>query len=129
MTFETHGILSATTGILMGDIGALYAVASFLLDRPAYTHDLAFYGERMRAALTIAHHDLPTEATGENWQQVRDTYIGQHGATMELNPALKGVLADDKDPITTLREMGFTGQVAICDPQAGAAAREGRADG
>jgi hypothetical protein len=32
---------------------------------------------------------------------------------MKLDPALKGVLADDKDPITTLREMGFTGQVII----------------
>lgn len=118
MTFETHGILSATTGILMGDIGAVYAVASFLLDRPAYTHELAFYAEKMRAALTIAHPDLPTEATGANWQQVRDSYIGQHGATMTLDPALKGVLANDKDPITTLRDMGFTGQVILCDPEA-----------
>ena len=36
---------------------------------------------------------------------------------MELDPALKGVLADDKDPITTLREMGFNGQVISIDPK------------
>jgi hypothetical protein len=113
MTFETHGVLSTVTGILMGDITGVYAVASFLLDRPAYTHELAHYAARMREALLIAHPDLPTEATSENWQQVCDSYISQRGATMKLDPALKGVLADDKDPITTLREMGFTGQVII----------------
>lgn len=117
MTFETHGVLSTVTGILMGDMGGVYAVASFLLDRPAYTHELAHYWERMREALLIAHPHLPTEATSENWQQLRDTYIAKHGATMELDPALKGVLADDKDQITTLREMGFTGQVITIDPQ------------
>ena len=33
------------------------------------------------------------------------------GSEMELDPALDSVLADDKDPIETLREMGFTGEV------------------
>lgn len=112
-TFETHGILSATTGILMGDIGALYAVASFLLDRPAFTHELAHYGDAMRNALVTAHPELPTEATGENWQQVRDAFVATHGATFALHQSLKGVLADEKDPITTLREMGFAGEVIV----------------
>lgn len=43
--------------------------------------------------------------------EVRDQAISRFGHTMELNPALGGVLADDKDPITTLREMGFKGAV------------------
>ena len=108
---ETHGLLSASTGILMGDIGAVYAVASYLLDRPAYTHELAFYADQMRRALTVVYPDLPIAATAGNWQQIRDDYVERHGATIILDPALKGVLADDKDPITTLREMGFAGEI------------------
>lgn len=111
VTVETHGLLSATTGILMGDIGAVYAVASYLLDRPAYTHELAFYADKMRRALTAVYPDLPIDATAGNWQQIRDDYVERYGSTITLDPALKGVIADDKDPITTLREMGFSGQV------------------
>jgi hypothetical protein len=108
--FETHGVLSASTGILMGDIGALYAVASYLLDRPAFssgTHELAYYGERMQKALVFCHPHLPSEAPDGTWMRVRDDFIVKNGSQMELDGALKGALADDKDPITTLREMGF----------------------
>ncbi|ALF02078.1 MULTISPECIES: DUF7736 domain-containing protein [Salipiger] len=115
MPFETHGVLSATTGILMGDILALYHVVSYLLDRPAYTHELVHYGKGVRAALLTCHPELPSEATSENWKQVRDREIQKWGDTMELDPALKGVLADDKDPVSTLREMGFGGAVITVD--------------
>lgn len=115
--FETHGVLSATTGRLMGDIGALYAVASYLLDRSAYTHELAHYAGAMKSALLLAHPELPDDATQENWQTVRDEFIAKRGDMMELDPSLKGVLADDKDPITTLREMGFAGKVVVIGDQ------------
>ena len=111
MKFATHGVLSASTGILMGDIGSLYEVASHLLDRSAFTHELASYGKPMADALVICHPELPTEANSENWQEVRDTFIAKWGEEMELDPALRGVLADDKDPIQVLREMGFNGEV------------------
>lgn len=105
--FETHGVLSASTGILMGEISELYKVASYLLARPASTHELAHYFKPMRTALLACHPDLPSEATSENWEDVLNTFIAKHGTTIVLSPVLNGVLADDKDPITTLREMGF----------------------
>ena len=111
MKFETHGVLSASTGILMGDIGGVYAVASYLLGRSAYTHELAHYGKRIADALVICHPELPTGAPDGTWQTVRDTFISKWGTEMELDPALEGVLADDKNPIETLREMGFKGDV------------------
>ena len=111
MRFQTRGVLSASTGILMGNIGALYEVASYLLDRPAYTHELAHYAGPMQKALRACHPELPEDAPFGTWQAVRDALIAEHGETMELNPALKGVLADDRDPITTLRDMGFTGEI------------------
>lgn len=117
MQFETHGVLSASTGLLMGDIGALYAVASYLLDRPAFTHELAHYGERMQKALLLCHPELPSEAPDGTWQKVRDAFIARHGDTIQLDGALKGVLADDRDPITTLCDMGFKGEVIQIKPQ------------
>ena len=110
-TFKTHGILSASTGVLMGDIGALYEVASYLLGRPAFTHELAHYGNAMAKALIIFHPELPDDVDGRGWEAVRDQHIEKWGQSMTLDPALAGVLADDKNPIETLREMGFTGEV------------------
>ncbi|WHZ35770.1 hypothetical protein [Sagittula sp. MA-2] len=109
--FKTHGVLSATTGILMGEIDSLYEVASFLLDRPAYTHELGHYSGAMKSALTIALPGFPTEANSENWNDVRLDAISKYGDEIDLPDALKGVLADGKNPITTLREMGFSGEV------------------
>ncbi len=115
MKFETHGVLSASTGILMGDIGALYKVASYLLGRDAFTHELAHYAEPMQRALLACHPELPGDAPNGAWQKVRDDFIAEHGEMMELNEALRDVLADDKDPISTLREMGFKGEIVAIE--------------
>jgi hypothetical protein len=111
MQFETHGVLSASTGILMGDIGALYKVASYLIGRPAFTHELAHYAGPMQKALLICHPELPNDAPNGTWLKVRDDFIAKYGPTMVLNDALQDVLADDKDLITTLHEMGFRGEI------------------
>lgn len=111
MKFATHGVLSASTGILMGDIGDLYKVASYLLGRGAFTHELAHYAGQMQKALLACHPELPDDAPNGTWQKVRGDFISEHGEEFELNEALKDVLADDKDPITTLREMGFRGEI------------------
>jgi hypothetical protein len=109
--FATHGVLSASTGILMGDIGDVYKVTSYLLGRPAYTHELAHYGKRVSEALIICHPELPNEAPDGTWEKVRDDFIAKWGSEMELDPALDAVLADDKNPVETLRDMGFGGKI------------------
>jgi len=109
--FATHGVLGASTGILMGDIGDLYKVVSFLLGRPAHTHDLAHYGKRVADALIICHPELPDDAPDGTWEKVRDAFTSKWGDEMELDPALDAVLADDRNPIETLRDMGFGGKI------------------
>lgn len=115
-SFPTHGILSTSTGILMGDIGGVYEVVSYLLERPAFTHELAHYGRQAAEALQICHPELPATATTENWQEVRDSFIAEWGETRELDPALKGLIADDKNPAETLRAMGFGGKIIGIQP-------------
>lgn len=104
-TFQTHGVLSAATDILMGDIGALYDVGTFLLGRSIYTHELSFYGAGMRAALKAAVPGIPEGVTSENWQEARDAFIAWHGETMALPNELAGCLADGSDAISSLDAM------------------------
>ncbi|MBO9428283.1 hypothetical protein [Sulfitobacter sp. R18_1] len=115
MKFETHGVLSAVTGSLLGDFAALNKVADYLLQRPVFFHELPLYAERMQTALLVCHPELPDDANSDNWEEVRDTFVAKWGDTMELDPALKGVLADDKDPVETLKEMGFGGKIITPD--------------
>lgn len=115
MRFATHGILSASTGILMGDIGELYRVASYLLGRSA-SHELFYYADQISKAILVCHPELPNDAPNGTWKKVRDDFIKAHGKTMELNEALKDVLADDRNLETTLREMGFKGEIIQLTP-------------
>lgn len=108
--FDTHAVLSTCTGKLMGDIDGVYAVTSFLLGRSAYTHELAFYGDRVAEALRYCHPELPSRADFEhvgrnNFADVRAEWEGKLGKTFVLDDALADVLADDKDAIATLKEM------------------------
>ena len=109
--FPTHGVLSVSTGVLMGDIGGVYEVISHMIGRPAMTHELAHYGKRAADALILCHPELPRDVDGRGWEANRDAFIAKHGETFTLDPALKDVLADDKDPVSVLREMGFKGDV------------------
>lgn len=120
MKFPTHAVLGTTTGKLLGDIGGIYKVISFLIGRPAYTHDLAYYGRQAGAALRTALPGLPTEqdAKGINSENYRDhlkrweEYFGQE---IDLPDTLRDVLANDKDCIETATEMVGKDNVIVID--------------
>lgn len=109
--FATHGVLSVSTGVLMGDIGEVYKVMSFLLGRDAFTHELAYYRRAGERALKAAHGELPTRqdfshVTGENHAAVLaewETRLG--GKAFELDDSLRDVLADNEDATSTLKTM------------------------
>lgn len=104
--FKTEDVLSVTTGILMGEIGGVYAVMNFLADRSLYTHELVVYGKAAKAVLLAARPDIPGEATGETWQAVLGSAIAQLGSAVDLDDALRGVIAVDRSPIEALQALG-----------------------
>ena len=119
-TFDTHAILSCSTGILMGDIGGVYQVMSFLLDRDAYTHELAYYGEMASDVLRSQCPDLPGEkdfghVNRENVREVLTEWEATLGKKFELNDALRGCLADEKNAFSTLKEMKPDADVIVID--------------
>lgn len=116
--FPTHAVLSTCTGRLMGDIGGVYQVMSYMLGRDAYTHELAHYGKQAAAALQAAHPGLPGEddfehVNGDNVHDVLDTWIAKLGPTIDLDASLSECLADDRDAIDVLKEMKPDAEVIV----------------
>lgn len=110
MRYPTYAVLSGSTGKLLGDIGELYKVATFLLGRDAYTHELAYYAEHIRVALRTALPGLPTEAeaanvTTENWRDFLAEWEARLGTQIDLPDSLRDCLADEKNCLETAKEM------------------------
>lgn len=120
MKFETHAVLSTSTGRMLGSIDGLYEVIPYLVGRPVYTHELAYYGERAAAALKAALPTLPTEAdaagvTGKNYKDFVSRYTRELGETIDLPDSLRDVLADDRDALSTLRDMVPEDRIVVVD--------------
>ena len=118
MKFTTDAVLGTSTGRLLGDIGGIYQVISFLIGRAAYTHDLAFYGKRASAALKLAIPDLPVEAdaahvTKENFLECLAAWERQFGKEIDLPESLRECLADGKGPVETLSQMVDPAKIVI----------------
>ena len=102
----------------MGDIAGLYQVVSFLLGRNAYTHELGYYGKQVAAAIRVAHPDLPCDedfahVSRKNVHDVLAEWEGKFGKTFELSDSLKDILADERDAVSTLREMRPDADITI----------------
>ena len=64
--FKTSGVISASTGVLLGPLDDVYAVGSYLLGRPMFTHEIVYYSSRVSSALAAAITGLPTHADAEH---------------------------------------------------------------
>src|SRR5579863_3987153 len=94
MKFPTHAVLGTSTGRLLGDIGGIYGVISFLIGRAAYTHDLALYGRKAEVALKAALPALPgpidaEHITKENYRDCLATWEKQFGSEIDLPDSLR----------------------------------------
>ena len=111
-TLPTLGVLSIADGRLMGPRGTtpatngiehVYAAMSHLIGRPAFTHDLAFYG---KAAMQIVVADFPDMAWREEpWTEARDRALNNYGEMVTVPDTWAGAIADDRGPISTLTEL------------------------
>lgn len=118
--FPTHAVLSTCTGRLMGDIGGVYQVMSYMLGRDAYTHELAHYGKQAAAALRYAHPELPGEddfdyVNGDNVHAVLAEWEIKLGQTMNLDSSLNECMADDRNAIDVLKEMKPDADVIVVE--------------
>jgi hypothetical protein len=107
MKFPTHAVLGCSTGRLLGDIGGIYSIISFLIGRDAYTHDLAFYSDRAEAALKAAMPTLPgqteaTHVTKDNYRECLAAWEKQFGTEIDLPESLRDCLADGKNSVETM---------------------------
>lgn len=121
MKFPTNAVLSTSTGCLLGDISGVYEVASFLLGRDAFTHELAYYAKPIRIAIKAAVPALPVEADAEyvnadNYRDFLATWEAKLGTEIDLPDSLRDCLADEKNCLATAEEMA-PGRVISINPQ------------
>lgn len=110
MKFTTCDVLSTSTGRLLGKIDGVYAVVSFLVGRPVFTHEIVTYGKQASAALKAAIPSLPVKGdaehvTGENYREELKKWEEQFGSEIDLPDSLRDCLADDRDALSTLHDL------------------------
>lgn len=122
MLFETHAILSVATGRLMGDIGGVYKVVSYLVGRNVFTHELVIYGEPAARVLKVALPELPTEddfnhVSRENVMQVLSEWEQKLGSVMDLPDHMRDCLADDRNAVDTAVDLVGRDRVHVIRPE------------
>ncbi len=107
--FATRDVLSVSTGRLLGGIGGVYEVISYLVGRSVFTHELVIYGEEAERALRVALPELPSEEetaqiTPDNARDWLTVWEAKLGPEILLPDALRECLADDKTALQTAAE-------------------------
>lgn len=97
MKFATRDILSTCTGRLVGEIEGVYAVLSFLVGRPVFTHELPDYSRASEKVLRETLTDLPgtddfKHVNADNYLDILKEWEGRLGAEISLPKRLRGCL-------------------------------------
>lgn len=105
--FPTADVLSTITGRLMGDIGGVYKVLSWMTDGPVWTHQLPRIGREAMPVLVNLHPalqkavDEADQVRPDNWQEWREKWLDRYGPTISV-PRFN---ADQHEPIDPLSEL------------------------
>ena len=117
--FPTYAVLSVSTGRLLGELGPFYGVFSFLIGRPAFTHELSYYGERASVALRASIPGLPgaddaQHVNGDNYRSFLSGWEKQLGGVeIDLPDSLRDCLADDRNAVETATDMVGVDRVQV----------------
>jgi len=107
--FSTCDVLSTVTGVLIGPIGGVYEVLSWMTGEDVFTHQIPRIGKEAVSVL-IERHPLLQQAideaklvTPENWQEWRQTWEDRYGLTIAV-PKFDEDSHERIDPISELAE-------------------------
>lgn len=106
-TFHIGAILSAITGKLLGDIGDVEKLMSFMIGEPVWTHSIPRVGDQCKPYLIEQFPELNVsgeEINPSNWEMWLASAVEQFGATREVYP----IHTDDLvhvDPFKELEDM------------------------
>jgi hypothetical protein len=107
-TYSIGQVLSMTTGRLVCHLEDLYAIASGLLGRSVYTHELPAAFRECKPWILAHHPQLEAitgdEVTSENWCQWIDAHAVALGDSFVVPPLTYSATAE-KSPLETLHEM------------------------
>lgn len=110
MKFATCDVCSVSTGFLFGKMDGVYKVMSYLIGRPAFTHDLLAYAKPARELLEKSVPGIPTrdEAAGtdkSNYVERLKAFEARLGSHVELPETMAGALDDGRDVMDTMADV------------------------
>ena len=107
--FPIHAVLSTVTGRLMGDIGGVYEVLSWMTGESVFTHQLPRISREAQPVIVAAHPSLQ-QAIDEAEQVNRDnslewlaTWTQRYGETLAV-PKFNHTQHERIDPMSELAE-------------------------
>jgi hypothetical protein len=107
--FATRDVLSTVTGMLMGDIGGVYEVLSWMTGESVFTHQIPRISREAVPVMVAAHPllqlaiDEAEQVTPENALQWRQTWEDRYGPTIAV-PKFDPDTHESIDPISELAE-------------------------
>lgn len=120
--FTLGAVLSMTTGVLLCDLGDLYALASFMLGRDVYTHELPAAFREGAPALLAQHPQLDdvdtTGLSGETWRPWLSEQVARFGPSLPVEPLTWSPTAE-KSPLETAAELFGEDRVIAIDATQG----------
>lgn len=107
--FATRDVLSTVTGRLMGDIGGVYEVLSWMAGESVFTHQLPRISREAQPVVVAAHPTLQQaideaeQVTQENYKEWRQTWEDRYGPTIAV-PKFTAGSHESIDPMSELAE-------------------------
>lgn len=119
--FPLADVLGTITGRLLGDIGGLYKVCSFMSGEPVWTHQLPRVCQEVQPVVLRQHPQLgpviaEAEAvTRENWTEMLAGWRERFGETLTLT-AMSQDEHESIDPISEAAEMIHPSRILVVKP-------------
>jgi hypothetical protein len=107
--FHTADVLSTITGMLMGEIGGVYAVLNWMTGEDVFTHQIPRISREAVPVIVAAHPQLQQaideaeQVTPENYKEWRQTWEDRYGPIIAV-PKFTSATHERIDPMSELSE-------------------------
>ena len=96
-------LATITTGISMVErFEGVPEAFEWVLGHPVWTHEMPRMMEPAKKLILAQFPEMPSQATGENWRQIRDAAIARYGESVEVR---RGGEQRSADLLSSLSEM------------------------
>lgn len=118
--FPTEDVLGVITGRLLGDIGGIYEVQSWMTGESVFTHQLPRVSREATPVILAFHPHLQSAideaeyVSPDNWQEWRDKWIDRFGPEISV-PKMSTDQHERIDPLSELVEKVHSDKIIVVE--------------